>query len=148
MDSGHVYFNVIESSRSSAILVDRSCPYPPSFTTGAVVKWDHSSMAYLHCGFDSRLLHLLTLGLLTRKIDMVLRRIKAKNLRHGDIINGQRIRAIHKHIGRDSRHRKGVSRTYAICRMKCGTALEMYQFDDNDFVLVKRPKYNIRKKVA
>lgn len=75
-------------------------------------------------------------------------RIKAKNLREGDVVDGQRIHmgCIHRHRGRDLAHRNAISRTCVVVRQSCGTALEMLEFENEEYVFVKRPSYNKPKK--
>ena len=71
-------------------------------------------------------------------------RIKGKNLRAGDVVNGQKIHpgCIHRHTGRDLAHRNSIERTYVVVKMQCGTGLELLEFENEESVFVKRPSYN------
>jgi hypothetical protein len=76
-------------------------------------------------------------------------RIRAANLKTGDVIDGQRVKAVHKY-GRRNRSKAceklasvGV---LAITPNVHGNELDVFKFVGSEFVCVKRPKYNMNRK--
>jgi hypothetical protein len=77
--------------------------------------------------------------------------VKAVNLQPSDVLNGQRIKAVHKYARRTRAKVQGKLDTtgvLVIAPNPDGYKLDTFEFVGGDFVTVKRPKYNMRKNRA
>ena len=66
-------------------------------------------------------------------------RVKAINLRAGDVIDGRRIKARHKHPMRG-----GLQGVVVIAPQPGGYGLGSMSFTGEQIVQIKRPKYNMK----
>jgi len=75
-------------------------------------------------------------------------RVRAANLKSGDVIDGQRIKAIHK-FGRRVRdmwpHKLDFIGVLVVAPNPNGRKLDTFEFRGGQWVIVKRPKYNMGK---
>ena len=77
---------------------------------------------------------------------MIARRIKAVNAKPGDVLEGQRIKAVHKHV---RRCRAAVSKIHSstgvvlVLPAASGYGLDVKKMMGEKYLTVKRPKYNL-----
>lgn len=73
--------------------------------------------------------------------------IKAGNIRPGDVLNGRRVMAKHRHDIKPSRRKtrqKGEHGVVVLLPSTHGYALDVEKFNSEEKIVVKRPKYNMR----
>lgn len=76
-------------------------------------------------------------------------RVRAANLKAGDVINGQRIKAIHAYpyrVRQANCHKTAFCGILVVVPNPSGNKLDTFDFRGDKFVLVKRPKYNMKRR--
>lgn len=74
---------------------------------------------------------------------MISIQVRGGHLKTGDIVNGQRIHTVIKHDAQTGHKGKKRAFTYVVLRKRDGRGLEMRQLKSEEFILVKRPMYNL-----
>jgi hypothetical protein len=75
--------------------------------------------------------------------------VRAANLRKGDVLEGRRIRAIHKYPYRlrgQSTHKDATTGVLVIAPNPNGNKLDVYDLRGDTLLTIKRPKYNQGKR--
>lgn len=76
-------------------------------------------------------------------------RVMAGNLKAGDIIDGRKIKAVHKYpyrVRQQNCHKMASNGVLIVAPNPSGNKLDTFDFRGDKFVLVKRPRYNMKRR--